>query len=43
MSERLHQLQLDPGATTPEETAQFFAAELKLWGGVIAAAHISVQ
>jgi tripartite-type tricarboxylate transporter receptor subunit TctC len=43
VSERLQQLQLDPGATTPEETAQFFAAELKLWGGVIAAAHISVQ
>ncbi len=43
VSERLHQLQLDPGATTPEETAQFFADELKLWGGVIAAAHISVQ
>jgi tripartite-type tricarboxylate transporter receptor subunit TctC len=43
VSERLHQLQLDPGATTPEETAKFFADELKLWGGVIAAAHISVQ
>jgi tripartite-type tricarboxylate transporter receptor subunit TctC len=43
VSERLHQLQLDPGATTPEETAQFFADELKLWSGVIAAAHISVQ
>jgi tripartite-type tricarboxylate transporter receptor subunit TctC len=43
VSERLHQLQLDPGATTPEETAQFFADELKLWGKVIAAAHISVQ
>jgi tripartite-type tricarboxylate transporter receptor subunit TctC len=43
VSDRLHQLQLDPGATTPEQTAQFFADELKLWGGVIAAAHISVQ
>jgi tripartite-type tricarboxylate transporter receptor subunit TctC len=43
VSERLHQLQLDPGATTPEETAKFFADELKLWGGVIAAAHIIVQ
>jgi tripartite-type tricarboxylate transporter receptor subunit TctC len=43
VSERLNQLQLDPGATTPEETAKFFADELKLWGGVIAAAHISVQ
>jgi tripartite-type tricarboxylate transporter receptor subunit TctC len=43
VSERLHQLQLDPGATTPEQTAQFFADELKLWGNVIAAAHISVH
>ncbi len=43
VSERLHALQLDPGATTPEQTAQFFADELKLWGGVIDAAHISVQ
>jgi len=41
--ERLHALQLDPGATSPEETAQFFADELKLWGKVIAEAHISVQ
>jgi tripartite-type tricarboxylate transporter receptor subunit TctC len=43
VSERLHQLQLDPGATTPQETAQFFADELKLWSKVIDAAHISVQ
>ena len=41
--ERLHQLALEPGATTPEETAQFFASELKLWGRVIDEAHISVQ
>jgi tripartite-type tricarboxylate transporter receptor subunit TctC len=41
--ERLHALQLDPGATSPEETAQFFADELKLWGKVITEAHISVQ
>jgi tripartite-type tricarboxylate transporter receptor subunit TctC len=43
VSERLHQLQLDPGATSPEETAQFFASELKLWGKVIEVAHISAQ
>jgi tripartite-type tricarboxylate transporter receptor subunit TctC len=43
VAERLHALQLDPGATSPEETAQFFADELKLWGKVIAEAHISVQ
>jgi tripartite-type tricarboxylate transporter receptor subunit TctC len=41
--ERLQALQLDPGATSPQETAQFFADELKLWGKVIAEAHISVQ
>lgn len=43
VADRLRELQLDPGATSPEETAQFFADELKLWGGVIAQAHISVQ
>ncbi len=43
VSDRLHQLQLDPGATSPEETAQFFSDELKLWGKVITEAHISVQ
>jgi tripartite-type tricarboxylate transporter receptor subunit TctC len=43
VGERLHQLQLDPGATSPQETAQFFAAELKLWGKVIEEAQISVQ
>jgi tripartite-type tricarboxylate transporter receptor subunit TctC len=41
--ERLQQLQLDPGATTPEETKKFFADELALWGRVIATAHITVQ
>jgi tripartite-type tricarboxylate transporter receptor subunit TctC len=43
VSDRLHQLQLDPGATSPEQTEQFFVDELKLWGKVIAEAHISVQ
>ena len=43
VAERLHALQLDPGAMSPQETAQFFADELELWGKVIAQAHISVQ
>jgi len=43
VADRLHVLALDPGATSPEETARFFADELKLWGKVIAQAHISAQ
>jgi tripartite-type tricarboxylate transporter receptor subunit TctC len=43
VSDKLHKLQLDPGATTPEETKKFFADELTLWGKVIAQAHITVQ
>jgi len=43
VSDRLRQLQLDSGATSPEETAQFFAEELKLWGKVIQDANITVQ
>ena len=43
VSDRLQELQLDPGATSLEETAQFFSDELKLWGKVITEAHISVQ
>jgi tripartite-type tricarboxylate transporter receptor subunit TctC len=43
VADRLHILQLDPGATSPEETARFFADELELWGKVIAQAHISVR
>jgi tripartite-type tricarboxylate transporter receptor subunit TctC len=43
IADRLHMLQLDAGTTSPEETARFFADELKLWGKVIAQAHISVQ
>jgi tripartite-type tricarboxylate transporter receptor subunit TctC len=42
VSEKLHKLQLDPGATTPQETQKFFADELALWGRVIAQAHITV-
>jgi tripartite-type tricarboxylate transporter receptor subunit TctC len=42
VTERLRALQLDPGATSPAETARFFADELKLWGRVIAEAHISI-
>jgi tripartite-type tricarboxylate transporter receptor subunit TctC len=43
VSAKLHKLQLDPGATTPDETKKFFADELALWGKVIKLAHISVQ
>jgi len=43
VSAKLRQIQLEPGATTPEDTARFFADELKLWGKVIAVAHIAVQ
>jgi tripartite-type tricarboxylate transporter receptor subunit TctC len=43
VSDRLHRLELDPGATSPAQTAAFFAEELKLWGKVIEQAHISVQ
>jgi tripartite-type tricarboxylate transporter receptor subunit TctC len=43
VSSKLRDLQLEPGATSPEETARFFADELKLWGKVITDAHITVQ
>ncbi len=43
VSDKLQKLELDPGATTPEQTAQFFAEELKLWGKVITEAHIAIQ
>ena len=43
VSARLRELQLEPGATTPEETARFFADETKLWGKVIRDANITVQ
>jgi tripartite-type tricarboxylate transporter receptor subunit TctC len=43
VSYKLRQLQLDPGATSPEETSRFFAEELKLWGKVIKDANITVR
>lgn len=43
VSSKLRALQLEPGATSPEETARFFADELKLWGKVIKDANITVQ
>jgi tripartite-type tricarboxylate transporter receptor subunit TctC len=43
VSSKLRDLQLEPGATSPEETARFFADELKVWGKVITDAHITVQ
>lgn len=43
VSAKLHKLQLDPGATSPEDTRKFFDDELALWGKVIKEAHISVQ
>ena len=43
VSSKLRALQLEPSATSPEETARFFADELKLWGKVIKDANITVQ
>jgi tripartite-type tricarboxylate transporter receptor subunit TctC len=43
VSAKLHNIQLEPGATTPQETAKFFTEEMKLWGKVIEDAHITVQ
>jgi tripartite-type tricarboxylate transporter receptor subunit TctC len=40
---KLRDLRLDPGATSPEETKAFFAEETKLWGKVIADAHVTVE
>jgi tripartite-type tricarboxylate transporter receptor subunit TctC len=41
VSDKLRALRLEPGATTPEETADFFAAETKLWAKVIKEANIT--
>jgi tripartite-type tricarboxylate transporter receptor subunit TctC len=43
MSDKLRELRLDPGGTTPQETAQFFADETDLWGKVIRQANITAQ
>ncbi len=41
--ERLHDLSLDPGATTRADTAKFFAEETALWSQVIKQAKIEPQ
>jgi tripartite-type tricarboxylate transporter receptor subunit TctC len=41
--DRLHDLSLDPGATTRHDTAKFFAEETALWAKVIRQAHIEPQ
>ncbi len=43
VSAKLRELQLEPGATSPEETARFFADETNLWGNVIKEANITIQ
>jgi tripartite-type tricarboxylate transporter receptor subunit TctC len=41
--DRLHDLSLDPGATTRPDTAKFFAEETALWAKVIKQANIEPQ
>ena len=43
VSERLHDLSLEPGATTRSDTAKFFAEETALWSKVIKQANIEPQ
>jgi tripartite-type tricarboxylate transporter receptor subunit TctC len=43
VSDKLHDLSLDPGATTRSETAKFFAEETALWSQVIKQAGIEPQ
>src|SRR5258708_837344 len=43
VSDRLHSLSLDPGATTRPDTAKFFAEETALWSKVIKQANIEPQ
>jgi tripartite-type tricarboxylate transporter receptor subunit TctC len=43
VSDRLHDLSLDPGATTRPDTAKFFAEETALWSQVIKQANIAPQ
>ena len=43
VSDKLRALRLEPAATTPEETASFFAGETTLWGKVIKDANIRGQ
>src|SRR5215210_2843693 len=43
IGDKLRELRLEPGATTPAETAAFFAEEAELWGKVIKQANIPMQ
>jgi tripartite-type tricarboxylate transporter receptor subunit TctC len=43
VSDKLHGLSLDPGATTRSDTAKFFAEETALWSKVIKQANIEPQ
>ena len=43
VADRLHDLSLDPGATTRGDTAKFFAEETALWSQVIKQAKIDPQ
>jgi tripartite-type tricarboxylate transporter receptor subunit TctC len=43
VSDKLHDLSLDPGATTRPDTAKFFAEETALWSKVIKQADIEPQ
>jgi tripartite-type tricarboxylate transporter receptor subunit TctC len=43
VSDKLHDLSLDPGATTRPDTAKFFAEETALWSKVIKRANIEPQ
>jgi tripartite-type tricarboxylate transporter receptor subunit TctC len=43
VSDKLHALSLDPGATTRPDTARFFAEETALWSQVIKQANIAPQ
>jgi tripartite-type tricarboxylate transporter receptor subunit TctC len=43
VNDKLHDLSLDPGATTRADTAKFFAEETALWSKVIREAKIEVQ
>jgi len=43
ISDKLRELRLEPGATSPTDTAKFFAEEAELWGRVIKQANIPMQ
>jgi tripartite-type tricarboxylate transporter receptor subunit TctC len=43
VDEKLRELRLEPGGTSPQDTAKFFAEEATLWGKVIRQANIPAQ